>query len=131
LSPVSNGFKLKHGILSDDEDVEVKTMGTSPNLNSDVAPLLYIYALFKIYAWLVLLEYLHVSHINNHLYCNHAQMTLIELYNKSHERFMLGKCQENASIGLKLRFKLYRDATLTCVDELRTVLAWSYTLNKS
>ena len=30
-----------------------------------------------------------------------AQMTLIELYNKSHERFMLSKCQENVSIGLK------------------------------
>jgi len=58
-------------------------------------------------------------------------MTLDELYNKSHERFMLGKCQENASIGLKLRFKLYRDATLTNVDQLLTVLAWSYTLNKS
>jgi hypothetical protein len=29
-------------------------------------------------------------------------MTLDELYNKSHEGFMLDKCQENASIGLKL-----------------------------
>jgi hypothetical protein len=43
-------------------------METSPNLNLDIAPLLYIYALFKIYAWVVLLEYLHVSHINTHLY---------------------------------------------------------------
>ena len=60
-----------------------------------------------------------------------AQMTRIELYNKSHEGFMLSKDQENASVGLKLRFKLYRDATLTCVDQLLTVLAWSYTLNKS
>jgi len=33
--------------------------------------------------------------------CNLAQMTLDELYNKSHEGFMLGLCQENASIGLK------------------------------
>jgi len=64
-------------------------------------------------------------------HCNLDQTTLPTLMNKSHERFMLGKCQENASIGLKLRFKPYRDATLTCVDELRTVLAWSYTLNKS
>jgi hypothetical protein len=32
---------------------------------------------------------------------NFAQMTLDELYNKSHEGFMLSKCQENASIGLK------------------------------
>ena len=42
-----------------------------------------------------------------------AQMTLIELYHKSHEGFVLSRDQENASIGLKLRFKLYRDATLT------------------
>ena len=58
-------------------------------------------------------------------------MTLIELYNKSHEGFVLIRDQENASIGLKLRFKLYRDATLTCVDQSLTVLAWSCTLNKS
>jgi hypothetical protein len=30
-----------------------------------------------------------------------AQMTLDKLYNKSHEGFMLSKCQENAPIGLK------------------------------
>ena len=34
--------------------------------------------------------------------CYLAQLTLIELYNKSHERFMLSRSQENASIGLKL-----------------------------
>jgi hypothetical protein len=33
--------------------------------------------------------------------CNLSQMTLDELYNKSHEEFMLSKCQENAPIGLK------------------------------
>ena len=33
--------------------------------------------------------------------CYLAQMTLIELYNKSHEGFVLSKCQENASIGQK------------------------------
>jgi hypothetical protein len=33
--------------------------------------------------------------------CNFAQMALDELYNKSHEGFMLSKCQENAPIGLK------------------------------
>jgi hypothetical protein len=33
--------------------------------------------------------------------CNFSQMALDELYNKSHEGFMLSKCQENASIGLK------------------------------
>ena len=34
--------------------------------------------------------------------CYLAQMTLIELYNKSHEGFVLSRGQENASIGLKL-----------------------------
>jgi hypothetical protein len=33
--------------------------------------------------------------------CNLAQITLDELYNKSHEGFMLSKCQEKVSIGLK------------------------------
>jgi hypothetical protein len=33
--------------------------------------------------------------------CKLSQMTLDELYNKSHEKFMLSKCQENALIGLK------------------------------
>ena len=31
--------------------------------------------------------------------CNLAQMTLIELHNKSHEGFMLSRDQENAPIG--------------------------------
>ena len=39
---LSNGFELKHGMLSDDEDVKVKPMEMSPNLNLDIAPLLYI-----------------------------------------------------------------------------------------
>ena len=62
---------------------------------------------------------------------NLAQTTLLTLVNKSHEGFMLSGGQENTSIGLKLGFKLYRDATLTDVDQLLIVLAWSYTLNKS
>jgi hypothetical protein len=33
--------------------------------------------------------------------CKLAQMTLYELYNKSHEGFTLSKCQENAPIGLE------------------------------
>jgi hypothetical protein len=33
--------------------------------------------------------------------CKLAQITLDELYNKSHEGFMLSKSQENAPIGLK------------------------------
>ena len=80
-------------------------------------------------AWIALLsEWKYKSSIKP---CNLTQMTLIELHNKSHEGFMLSRDQENASIGLKLRFKLYRDATLTYVDQSRTVLAWSCTLNKS
>jgi hypothetical protein len=39
---LSNGFELKHDRLSGDEDVKVKPMEMSPNLNLDVAPLLYI-----------------------------------------------------------------------------------------
>jgi hypothetical protein len=33
--------------------------------------------------------------------CNLAQMTLYELYNKSHEKFMLSKCLENAPMDQK------------------------------
>jgi hypothetical protein len=33
--------------------------------------------------------------------CNLSQMTLDELYNKSHERFLLSKCPENASMNQK------------------------------
>jgi hypothetical protein len=33
--------------------------------------------------------------------CNLAQMTLDGLYNKSHERFVLSKCPENAPIDQK------------------------------
>jgi hypothetical protein len=33
--------------------------------------------------------------------CNLAQIMLDELYNKSYERFVLCKCQENTPIGLK------------------------------
>jgi hypothetical protein len=39
---LSSGFELKHDSLSGDEDVKVKPMEASPNLNLDVAPLLYI-----------------------------------------------------------------------------------------
>ena len=37
---LSNGFELKHGILSNDEDVKVKPMERSYHLNLDHAPLL-------------------------------------------------------------------------------------------
>ena len=63
--------------------------------------------------------------------CYLAQTTQIEIYNKSHEGFVLSGGQENTFIGLKLGFKLYRDATLTCVDQSLIVLAWSCTLNQS
>jgi hypothetical protein len=39
---LSSGFELKHDILCGDEDVKVKPMKMSPNLNLDIAPLLYI-----------------------------------------------------------------------------------------
>jgi len=42
-------------------------------------------------------------------------MTLDELYNKSHEGFMLSLCQENASIGLKSYLELYQVTALTKV----------------
>ena len=60
-----------------------------------------------------------------------TQMTLIELYNKSHETFVWSISQENASISQKLLFELYRDGNLTGVDQPLTLLAWSCTLNKS
>ena len=63
--------------------------------------------------------------------CYLTQMTLIELYNKSHEGFMWSRSQENASIDQKLLFELYRDGNLTGVDQSLTLLAWSCTLNKS
>ena len=44
-----------------------------------------------------------------------AQTAPILLMNKSHEGFVLSQCQENVSIGLKLQFKVYRDAALTKV----------------
>ena len=80
-------------------------------------------------AWIALLG--GWEHVMTNKHCNLDQTTLPTLMNKSHGRFTLGKYQENTSIGLKLGFKLYRDATLTCVDQLLSVLAWSYTLNKS
>jgi hypothetical protein len=43
-------------------------------------------------------EWNHGSSTNS---CNLAEMTLDELYNKSHEEFMLSLSPENASIGLK------------------------------
>jgi len=42
-------------------------------------------------------------------------MTLDELYNKSHEGFMLSLCPENASIALKPLINLYQVAALTKV----------------
>ena len=62
---------------------------------------------------------------------NLAQTTLLTLVNKSYEGFVLSGGQENTSIGLKLEFKFYRDATLACVDQSLTVLARSCTLNQS
>jgi hypothetical protein len=62
--------------------------------------------------------------------CNPTQMTLDELNNKSHEGFMLSKCQENGPIGLKPYFRLYRVATLTKVKVWLLSQFWCWTLNK-
>jgi hypothetical protein len=40
--PLCSGFELKHGRLSGDEDVKVKPMEMSPNLNLNISPLLYV-----------------------------------------------------------------------------------------
>ena len=45
---LSNGFKLKHDMLSGDEGVRIKSIRMSPNLNLDNAPLL-TYNLFSRY----------------------------------------------------------------------------------
>jgi hypothetical protein len=51
-------------------------------------------------AWIALVsEWKHVSLTKP---CNLSQMTIDELYNKSHKGFMLRACPENASICLKL-----------------------------
>jgi hypothetical protein len=52
------------------------------------------------------------EHVSSTKPCILTQMTLDELYNKSHERFMLSKCQENAPMDHKGQFKLYHDTTL-------------------
>jgi len=44
-------------------------------------------------------------------------MTLDELYNKSHEGFMLSLYRENASIGLKPYLELYRVTALNKVKD--------------
>jgi hypothetical protein len=42
------------------------------------------------------------KHVSSTKPCSLTQMTLDELYNKSHEWFVLSKYQENTLIGLKL-----------------------------
>ena len=63
--------------------------------------------------------------------CYLAQTTQIEIYNKSHEGFVLSGGQENTSIGLKLGFKLYRDATLTWFELYSRNFAWKCTFKQS
>ena len=63
--------------------------------------------------------------------CNLAQTTQIKLMNKSYERFMLSKCQEGASMDQKEPFKLYRDATLTKINEWLMYQFWGLTFKKS
>ena len=63
--------------------------------------------------------------------CKLAHMTLDELYNKSHEGFMLSLCLENAWIGLKPYLELYQDTALTKVKVWLQLELWGLTLNKS
>jgi len=58
-------------------------------------------------------------------------MTLDDLYNKSHEGFMLSLCQENASIGLKSYLELYRVTALTKVKDWLLLQMWGLTLKES
>jgi hypothetical protein len=56
-------------------------------------------AMVLLSAWIALLsEWKYMSSIKP---CNLVKMTLDELYNKSHERFMLNKCQKNAPMDQK------------------------------
>ena len=45
---LSNGFELKHGMLSGDEGVKIKSTRVSSNLNLDNTPLLTMCTLVKI-----------------------------------------------------------------------------------
>jgi hypothetical protein len=58
-------------------------------------------------------------------------MTLDELYNKSHEGFMLSLGQENGSISLKPYLELYHNTALTKVKVWLLLELWGLTLNKS
>jgi len=58
-------------------------------------------------------------------------MTLDELYNKSHEGFLLSLGQGNASIGLKPYLELYRVTALTKVKDWLLLQLSGLTLNES
>ena len=58
-------------------------------------------------------------------------MTLDELYNKSHEGFMLSLGQENGSISLKPYLELYRVTASTKVKDWILLELWGLTLNES
>ena len=45
---LSNGFELKHGMLSGDEGVKIKSTRVSSNLNSDNTPLLTCVPLLRL-----------------------------------------------------------------------------------
>jgi len=45
---LSNGFELKHGMLSGDEGVKIKSIRVSSNLNLDNAPLLTYRSLLRL-----------------------------------------------------------------------------------
>jgi hypothetical protein len=47
---LSNGFELKHGMLSGDQGVEVKSMNMNLSLNLDNTPLLACWPFAQMYA---------------------------------------------------------------------------------
>ena len=64
-----------------------------------------------ILAWITLLSEWELVKLTKP--CNLAQTILIQLMNKSYERFILSKCEENAPIDQKGYFELYRNVALT------------------
>jgi hypothetical protein len=58
-------------------------------------------------------------------------MTLIELYNKSYEGFMLSKCKKIPQLVENPNSRVYHDAALTKVKEWVMFKIQGLTLNKS
>jgi hypothetical protein len=65
---LGSGFKLKHDSLSGDDNVKVNLWRWAwPKVGCCIIAL-HIGPFSKIYAWMVLWQYLHVSHLSTYLY---------------------------------------------------------------